>query len=197
MKVPLLLSVLAGLCLAFVTGCSTTTPGATITLPMLPPWREPSDPSRVSGAEVFDGVVRLAPLATLQTSDNTFTRLNAAYASELIAWTRSFVWAEQSTQRAGLSYTPESFDCDKFAKAFTLAAEVAAARAKIHAQPLAFRIYVHQLAAFGGVPAGGNHALVALVTDAGVLIVEPQTGQTAPLESYPNRAEIYRVTVGG
>jgi hypothetical protein len=150
-------------------------------------------------------VVRLAPGAPLNTSDAAFTRIDRAFAVELIAWTRAFIDAEEHTHAAGLHYTPESFDCDKFAKAFTLAVELAAGRAGVRAQPLAARIFVHQARAFGGVPAvsppNDGHALVALAVDDGgktvILIVEPQSGVFAPLEQYPNAATVWRVTIGG
>ncbi len=184
-------------------GCSTAggSPAATITVPMLPAWRAPADASPVPWLQVLGEVGRLAPAAQFHTSDATFTRINHAFALELVAWTRAFISAEEHTHAAGLHYTSESFDCDKFAKAFTLAVELAAGRAGVRAQPLAARIFVRQSAAFGGIPAvpapNDGHALVALATDAGIFVVEPQTGAVVALAQYPNRATVWRVSIGG
>lgn len=183
-----------------VAGCAMS-PGATITVPMLPVWREPANAAAIPAWQVMQEVTNLAPAAQLSTSDSTFTLIQRDYAVELVAWTRAFITAEEHSHAAGLHYTAESFDCDKFAKAFTLAVELAAGRAGVRAQPLAARIFVHQVAAFGGVPAvpppGDGHALVALATDAGILVVEPQTGAVVPLAEYPNRATVWRVLIGG
>lgn len=200
MKPPAFLPILfAVLCLA---GCATA-PGTvdTITVPRLPAWRAPADASPVSAMQVQLEVMRLAPGVALATSDATFTRINREFAVELIAWTRAFVDAEEHTHAAGLHYTAESFDCDKFAKAFTLACELAAGRAGVRAQPLAARIFVHQAAPFGGVPAvpppNDGHALVALDVDGAILIVEPQTGVFAELAQYPNATRVWRISIGG
>lgn len=198
MKVRVFLSLVCASLLGALQGCVA---GESITLPRLPAWRAPANPAPVAWSEVTAAVRRLAPNAQLATSDAAFTRVNRQFAAEVIAWTRALVDVEEHTPGDGLHYTPESFDCDKFAKAFTLAVELAAGRAGVKAQPLAARIYVRQEAPFGGVPAArppaDGHALVALATDEGVLIVEPQTGECVPLEQYPNRATIWRVSIGG
>ncbi|HSV73448.1 MAG TPA: hypothetical protein VLH79_06790 [Chthonomonadales bacterium] len=180
-------------------GCQATDTGR-VSVPALPAWRAPAQSGIVTWEQVAAGVQQHAPGAQLVTSDATFTALSADFARELVAWTRVFLW-HQNKEARGFRWTAESLDCDKFAKAFTLAAELAAARAGVHAQPLALRISVWQVSAFGGVPAmpaGQNgHALVALVTDAGILIVEPQSGTVATFADYPNRAEVWRVVIGG
>jgi hypothetical protein len=51
--------------------------------------------------------------------------------------------------------------------------------------------------AWGGIPIGGAHALIAVATDAGVIIVEPQTRATISLDEYPNRDHIFAVKIGG
>lgn len=178
-------------------GCATT---GSVSLPALPAWRAPADSTPVTSGQLAAGVYQHAPGAQLILSDSQFVPLNAEFARELVAWTRSFLWVENK-EAGGFAWTAESLDCDKFSKAFTLAVEVAASRAGVRAQPLALRIAVNQMAAFGGVPAmpppNNGHSLVALVTDAGVLIVEPQSGVTAPLDQYPNRSYVWRIAIGG
>lgn len=180
-------------------GCATNGNNK-VTLPALPSWRAPANPAPLNAGVLAAGAAQYAPGAQLMLSDSQFVPINAEHARELIAWTRSFLWSINK-EGAGFAWTAESLDCDKFAKAFTLAVELSAARAGVKAQPLALRISVNQRAAFGGVPAmppwADGHALVALVTDAGILIVEPQSGHAAPLADYPNRAHVWRIAIGG
>lgn len=199
MKVRAIFFALTTLASALLAGCATST--ATIQLPRLPTWRAPLDPSPVTHAQIYAEVARHSLTGVpILTSDATFTRINHDFALALIAWTRAFLAAENATP-TGIHWVPESFDCDKFAKALTLAIELAASRAGVRAQPLAVRIQVAQLEPFGGIPAlppeDPGHALVTLATDAGLLVVEPQTGAHTPLATYPNRRRIYRISIGG
>jgi hypothetical protein len=173
--------------------------GSSVALPVLPAWRTPQNQRAITWVEVANAVATYAPGAQLITSDSAYTVINATTAREIIDWTRRAMWVENK-QGPGLAWTAEAFDCDKFAKLFTIFLEISAARAGVKAQPLACRISVLQNAAFGGVPAmppPNGHALVALATDAGILIVEPQSGEAIPLEQYPNRGSILRVSIGG
>jgi hypothetical protein len=187
------LSLAAGL----LAGCASSSASSaagnakTYWIEALPEWQQPDRAQPILWPAVAAEVATLAPNAALLTSDAQFIRLNHAFALNVITWTRSFL---AITHRG---YVAESFDCDKFAKAFTLCVEMSAARAGVPEQPLAARIFVNQLEPFGGVPAGGGHALVALYTDQGVIIVEPQSGAWCPLAAYPNRNNIWRVTIGG
>lgn len=174
-------------CLLLV-GCATA---ETITLPRVPQWRAPSDPRTYTAAEVVQQCGGILPGVTVDTSDVTFTAVNHLWLTEAAEWSWQF------SKGIGLVYTAESFDCDKFAAGFALAANVAAARAGVRAQPLLARIYVRQLASFGGVPAGGGHALNVVLTDRGLYVIEPQSRVIVPLAEYPNRAAIFRVKIGG
>ncbi len=193
MKLARWLSVLPLLALV---GCSTA-PANTFTVPVIPAWVAPANSAPVSAFDVFTASHALAPSALLMTSDATYTRVNAKFADAAIAWTQRIV----RLHGRGFVWTAESLDCDKWAKAFSLVFEISAARAGVKAQPLVARIYVNQVHAFGGVPAmpaGANgHALIAIATDEGILVVEPQSGIKTPLTQYPNRDHIWRVSLGG
>lgn len=54
-------------------------------------------------------------------------------------------------------------------------------------------IFVRQVHEFGGVPAGGGHALIGVATNNGVLIYEPQSGVYTDLKNYPNAEYIYYI----
>lgn len=185
---------LATLFLLIAAGCAT--PGG-VTLPAMPAWKAP----RVERAEFSAFEVRvhagvLAPGASVDLSDSRFTIVNHETALALVAW------ADSVYRSTGQRYTPESFDCEKFAKAYTLAVEWCAARAGVKAQPLAARVYVEQRERFANVPGSkeGNHGIVGIRTDQGYFLLEPQPGSAvkiriAPLADYPNR--IYQIKIGG
>lgn len=164
----------------------------------LPVWQAPaSTATHVDQFDVVDAVARYASKARVDTSDSQFTVVHHEWAMQLVSWSFNFAGAMSSRTDTGRLYAPETFDCDKFAKAFSLAAELSAGRKLSGAQVLVGRIYVQQINAFGGVPAGGNHALNFFVSEKGVYIVEPQTGRVSPLSEYPNRSTIYSVKIGG
>lgn len=169
-------------CLALA-ACAT---GPTVTVPRVPEWI----PAREVTSDVVNGealrLVRVWP----QLSDTRFTLVNRAWLDRAMPWSWEFA------KSIGLAYTPESFDCDKFAKAFSLAAEISAARAGVKAAPLIARLHVKQVHAWGGVPAGGSHAVNAVATDDGVLVVDIQTRAVCKLADYPNLAHIYAVKIG-
>jgi len=125
-------------------------------------------------------------------SDSEYTPMSDDWVDRMLDWTWHFSHA------TGIAYTAESFDCDKFAKAASLAAEIAAARAGVKAQPLIARVYVMQKLPFGGVPAtDGAHAVNAVLTETGIWIIEPQTRRKTELKNYPNKNHIYHVAIGG
>jgi hypothetical protein len=164
-------------------------------MPTLPVWPVGAQVERMSVLQVLDAIERHSPGAKLDYSDDTFTTVPHEWAVALVKWSREAVNVLSfRTQRDSL-YVPETFDCDKFAKAFSLAAELSAGRSISGAQPLVGRIYVRQDHPFGGVAAGGAHALSFFASDRGVFIVEPQGGTVCPLSEYPNR--IVRVLIGG
>ena len=163
-----------------------------ICLEPLPKWpgAEGLRPRFVTYAETYKAVHAVAPIAVLDVSDAAFVHVPFEILAPLIKWTQA------ARVQLGFNYVPNSRDCDKFAKAFTLAFECCAARARIQAQPLCARIYVKATVPWAGV-SDGTHALCAVGTTAGIYIVEPQNGRFCKLEDYPNRAGIYKVTIGG
>lgn len=179
-------------------GCASPAQQQGVSFSRLPAWVPVN--GTVTAQQVAAEVAKLAPGAQLLTSDGTFTLLDHDFAVQLVAWCAKELRARQSEGR--LLYDPEGHDCDKFAKAFTWIAEVCAGYSKVHAQPLAARIFVRQVSTWGGVP-GGNygHAVVAIATTKGIIVVEPQSTQVggcwAFLKDYPNAGTIFRVTIGG
>lgn len=162
---------------------------SSIVLPPLPKW--PQGTLRVVPySDVFNAVKRQAPLAQLEVSDAAFVEIPLSLLKPLIDWT------QKAREALRFNYVAQSRDCDKFAKAFTLAFECCAAAAGLQAQPLCARVYVKTLVPWAGV-ADGTHALNAVATTEGIYIVEPQNGQCCPIAAYPNRSMIFKVTIGG
>lgn len=162
-----------------------------VTVPRVPAWIHPSDARTFTAAEVRSEIQRLtSPFTGIDTSDATFTPVSHVWLEQVLPWSWHFARA------AGLAYTSEAFDCDKFALALAFSANVAAGRAGVKAQPLFARIYVTQRVPWGGVN-DGEHALNAVLTDRGIYVIEPQTRAIVPLADYPNRGSIWRVKIGG
>jgi len=178
-----------------LTGCVTS---QTITLPVPPKWVDPGFRTLTS-AEVRATLSVTQPAAIVDTSDGTFTVVDHEWLVAMVKWSDAFLRA------TGHTYTAESFDCDKFAKAFTLGVEWVAGDAGVKAQPLVARIYVVQERTFANIVGAANtaHALVGFRSNRGIFVLEPQGGtngtpvflRLAPLSEYPNR--IVRVKLGG
>lgn len=179
----------------FGPGCATTGAGR-VSVPVVPAWLPPANAASYTALDVTNHAAIYAPGAGVDLSDSTFTPLSHEWLLAAVDWAWSFGKA------TGIAYTPESFDCDKFALSFSLAANVAASRAGVRAQPLLARIYVQQQTAFAGVAAGGGHALNAFLSDRAPYfwVLEPQPGgakRLVPLMEYPNRSAIFRIKIGG
>lgn len=176
-------------------GC--TAPGANrVSVPVVPAWQAPTGPQTYTSADVLAECQRVAPFVPVDLTDATFTPLHHEW---LVA---AVDWAWQFGQATGIAYTAESFDCDKFALGFAFAANIAASRAQVHAQPLLGRIFVQQSVTFGNVGAGTGHALNAFLSDRApyLWVLEPQPSgakRLVPLAEYPNRATIFRIRIGG
>jgi hypothetical protein len=166
-------------------------PAGRVQVPAVPAWIAPTGSPTYTAAQVLQECARLAPGAVVETSDATFTPLAHEWLQAACAWSWEFGKA------TGIAYTPESFDCDKFALGLAFVANVAAGRAGVRAQPLLARVHVQQLAPFGQVPAGGGHALNGFLSDRGLFILEPQSRALVPLADYPNRNAIFRILIGG
>lgn len=177
--------------LSFV-GCASA-PSGTITLPRVPAWIPPTDARVYNQADLIAAVHKQAPGAWLDTQDVKFVAVSHAWLERALPWS----WEVGKATRLG-EWTEEVWDCDDIADAFSLASNIAAKNAGVKAQPLLARISVHQMHTFGGVAAGGGHALNAFFSDKPphYWVLEPQTRTLVPLDAYPNRAAIYRVKVG-
>lgn len=176
-----------------LSGCAS---GPTITIPRLPEWKQPEAVKSVFTAqEVYYSARVLVPTATIQLTDSNFTSINHETMLAVLRWTDGFYRA------TGHSYTPESWDCDKFAKAYSLAVEYCASKAGVKAQPLVARLIVLPAIPFAGVQStSGSHAIIGVLTDKGYFVVEPQPGaiigvRVSPLADYKNT--ILQIRIGG
>ena len=106
-------------------------------------------------------MLRVAPLARLSGSDDSYTRVSHAWLERYVTWT----WA--AAKAVGLRYVPESFDCENFATLFCEIAAKKAAGAGTRSAPLVAVVTLAQ-------PGGARHAMVGVATDRGLYIVEPQ-----------------------
>jgi len=81
----------------------------------------------------------------------------------------------------------EPFDCDNYAMMYKSLMSAAAYKAGEKTEPAVLLLLVEQRNAFGGVPAGGAHLCIMVMTNQGWFVVEPQTGKFDKLENYPNQ----------
>lgn len=153
-----------------------------IILPPLPAWR--GGLAFAGFADVVAGLQRHSPACRVDpAADHSFLRVPGEMLAPAIAWSLRL-------QAAMGGFKPESRDCDDFADAFDLAVSWMAAVAGLEAAPAVGCIVVDQRREWATVRAGGRHSLNAVLTDAGVVIVEPQNGISCPVELYPNRTDI-------
>ena len=106
-------------------------------------------------------------------------------------WFRKFNnWFQQmlhENNMLALGGAGETADCDNYAMLYKSLMSVAAYKAGESVEPAVLLVLVEQRESFGGVPAGGAHLCVLVMTDQGWFVVEPQTGQFDKLENYPNQ----------
>ncbi len=156
-----------------------------VTLPPLPIWQNTDGSKPIMATDVAIEVRKLVPNATIHFQDASYILVSKEWLDDYLVWT----W--DAAKRAGLEYTPESFDCDDFSVLFTTLASRAAAKAEVKSAPLMARLVV-------GLPDGKRHELVGVATDKGIFIVEPQPDagpfRITPLSKYPN--PIQSVTFG-
>jgi hypothetical protein len=171
------------LALASLVGACASSNG--VTLPPLPPWQTPNGATALPSTYIVAETRAKLPGVIVNYADNTYTVVSYAWLDAFIDWT----W--HAAKAAGISYTPESFDCDNFTDLFVEIASLAAAKAGIRSQPLVARVLVQ-------LDANTRHELAGVVTDRGVFIVEPQPDagpfRKWKLDAYP--AQIISVTFG-
>lgn len=110
-------------------------------------------------------------------------------------WLVSFIrWFQKLDKPLNLHYEDELFDCDKYSRCFVAFADLLAQKGRESRASICVGwATVFNQGAFGGVAAGGAHAVVIVGTSEGLFVVEPQTGSMSPLRSYPNRDEFVEV----
>ena len=160
---------LVSLWVVFVTGCNTA---GDLALPRAPAWVQPGDARTLTGGEVAAQVRQILPATKLTgLSDRTFTLVSHDWLKAYVAWT----W--QAARTLGITYTPESFDCENFATAFNNVVALKASQAGLKSAPLVAAITVQTSGT-------SLHALVGVATDKGIFIVEPQP-DAGPFRIWP------------
>lgn len=118
----------------------------------------------------------------LNYSRESFVRPDHAW---LVAYTKWFVRLRKSLK---LDFKNEAWDCDNYARCFVAFANVVASGgSETRGSICVGWATVYHRFAFGGVAGGGAHAVVIVGTSNGLFVIEPQTGEMAPLRAYPNR----------
>lgn len=175
------LTLIALVALILVQGCATS---GGVTLPPLPVWQTPAGATMVSGAAVTLSARARFPGVPINGADSSYILVSRDWLDRYVDWT----W--QAAKAAGVTYMAESFDCDDFAVGFSFFASRAAAKAGIRAAPLVARVVV-------ALPAG-RHELIGVVTDRGLVIVEPQPDagpfRVTPIDQYTGR--VLSITFG-
>jgi len=120
-------------------------------------------------------------------ADRLYQEVTLDSFKEFASFLGRFYWTSPD-----LVYRPESYDCDNFARAAVVIADLATPG--ITGQMAFCRIYVHHKVSWGGVPSGGNHALCGFVANGGIFIYEPQSGRIDSVNNYPNKDYVFKLT---
>lgn len=176
------------LLLLLLVGCQST---GSICLPAVPRW---IDRGTVTTAQVYAASYEHFKLIP-SVSDSKFAIIDHEVFLEFIEWKREARWALGLHRK--VLYVGDAWDCETRANAVDLAYSWAIAQAGIEAKPLSAIISVHQVHAWGGVPAGGNHAVLLKYTTKGLVVEESQTDAWCFLEDYPNKDQIYDISLRG
>lgn len=149
-------------------------------IPPAPEWVQPQgEQATFTPYEVAQRVSVLAPEVKLAgVSDKEYTLVS-------YVWLKSFVdWTWKVAPIVGVKYTLNSFDCEDFTRLFNTVVSLKASQAKVFAAPLTADTTV-------SLKSGSLHALVAVATDKGIYIVEPQPDagpfRLTKLEDYKDR----------
>ena len=109
-------------------------------------------------------------------------------------WFRSFnSWFKDSLFNNGLlslGNNSSNLDCDNYSMLYKSFMSTAAYKSGATIEPASCLIITRQVYEFGGLPTGGAHMLVMVMTNQGWYVVEPQTGEFDKLEKYPNQEYI-------
>ena len=112
-------------------------------------------------------------------------------------WLVSFVdWFNRLQKSVKITYKDQVFDCDDFARCFVSFADmIALGSGESRGSICVGWATVMNRRAFGGVGAGGGHAIVVVGTSEGIFVIEPSSGKMAALGKYPNRDEFVDVNL--
>lgn len=164
-------------------GCATQT--GTVSVPVLPAWIAPADATSFPALRVVAEIRQRVPGCVVNYSDTTYTLVAKQWLDEYLDWE----W--NTAKLTGITYMPESFDCDKFSLGFSFFVYVAASRTGQHTSPLVARLVVQY-------DATSRHELCGVATDQGLFVVEPQPAagpfRVTPLAQYDK--PILSVTLG-
>lgn len=138
--------------------------------------------------EIGGQVKQYSPMASINIFDPIYTSMNMRVLDSAISDHFGMM-----RRYSPLSEDNDLFDCDDYA--FTFKAIVSCYGSMLGRNYECGVIIVEQEKAFGGIPAGGYHALNIIMVDGVMNVLEPQTYEFTPLSEYPNKHKIYNLTM--
>lgn len=163
---------------------------AAVTLPPPPPWL----PTAAESNWTLDDVQ-----AELKKFTDTPPRVNMLR-TRLVRpdrrWLKDFKdWFHSVQKPLKIHYTEQLWDCDDYANCFVAFADLLGLKAgEKHASGLCVGwASVYYQVAYGGIRAGGAHALVVVGTSEGIYLLDPQDGSMVALKDFPNRDTIEEI----
>jgi hypothetical protein len=159
-----------------------------VILPALPAWPAGAN-TLVSISDFIAEISRQSYGAKIDSpKDSQFIAVPQQALDAAIAYTLRLL------AKQGVSYTAESFDCEDFVNAVDSTLRMMTAKAGIKAAPLTCCLTVATSVSWADVPAGGYHAVMATMTEAGVVVSESQNGKSIQFSIYPNRSGVIEVS---
>lgn len=153
-----------------------------LVLPALPAWPGAIEPA--SFPEFAAALTaRHSAVQVDGPADAAYVAVPTALIQPAVQWTLASLRAQLGR---GQVYTVNAFDCEDFTTELCQTLRKILARRGEPRAPLVGRLIVFPTVEWGGIPAGGAHALCGLVATGGPWVIEPQTGTSAPLSAYPN-----------
>jgi len=137
----------------------------------------------VSSTRICLDVWKYSKDAKISIFDNEYNSIDVKTLKEVRASHR-----EMRRKYAPSFFKGRKFDCDDHA--FTFKAMVSYHSLVLGKNFQCGVIMVKNVRAFGGIEAGGRHALNIILVDGELRVLEPQTYKITPLSKYPNRGNI-------
>ena len=119
--------------------------------------------------------------------DNKYREVDYYWFRKFNNWFQDMLY-ENNMQALGGN--GETADCDNYAMLYKSLMSAAAYKSGDKTEPAVLLMLVQQRESFGGVPAGGAHLCIMVMTNQGWFVVEPQTGQFDELKNYPNQSTV-------